>query len=113
MSVVEYIGNKIKEFRQNAKLSQAQLAARMKTAANTISRWETGTYKPTVEDLEQLSRVFEVSILKFFPEGDSESLEEKVHSLARAAQGLDEQDITEVGKFIEFRKAQKLIKSVK
>ena len=34
----------------------------MKTTANTISRWETATYKPSISDLERLAQFFGVPI---------------------------------------------------
>ncbi len=78
----EFIGNKIRELRTRRRegaLSQEALAASLKIAANTISRWETGTYKeetnhelarqgkPTPEDLARLARFFKVPISVFFP----------------------------------------------
>ena len=48
-------------------MSQEALAREVKVAANTISRWETCTYRPSLEDLERLARFFEVSITTFFP----------------------------------------------
>ena len=40
---------------------------RLGVASNTISRGETATYRPTIEDLEKLARFFGKSILYFFP----------------------------------------------
>ena len=48
-------------------LSQEALAAKLNVAANTVSRWETGTYKTTPADLAKLARFFAVSITVFFP----------------------------------------------
>jgi len=40
---------------------------RINRGINTISRWETATYHPSLEDLDQLARFFGVTILEFFP----------------------------------------------
>ena len=48
-NLYEQIGQTIRQLRGS--LSQEALAAKLGVAANTVSRWETGTYKPTPEDL--------------------------------------------------------------
>jgi transcriptional regulator with XRE-family HTH domain len=48
------IGSKIRELRIHHRgkgISQEELAAEVGTTANTISRWETASYKPSVADL--------------------------------------------------------------
>ncbi len=64
MNLVEYVGGRIRELRGN--LSQEALAAKLEVATNTVSRWETGIYRPSIEDLDRLARFFKVSILTFF-----------------------------------------------
>lgn len=77
-------------------------------AANTVSRWETGTYRPSLEDLDALSRFFGVSILEFFPK-EGEPSESKVTALLRAARDLPEDDIDELQKYAEFQRARALM----
>jgi transcriptional regulator with XRE-family HTH domain len=43
------------------------LARAVDTAANTVSRWETASYKPSIFDLETLARFFGVPIIIFSP----------------------------------------------
>ena len=67
----EFIGQKIRELRlayPKGTLSQDALAKEIGVGANTLSRWETGTYKPTPEDLDKLARFFKASITVFFPD---------------------------------------------
>jgi len=81
-------------------------------ATNTISRWETGTYEPTLDDLEKLSRILGVSILDFFPKVSREDAKErKVDALLRTASELDESDLEELRKYAEFRRARSIYKS--
>lgn len=111
MKTFEHISQKIRElrneFNSGAGLSQEALAKEIGVAANTISRWETGSYKPSVEDLEKLSKFFGISILKFFP-NEQENNNESIKTLLRAASDLDKSDIDELTKYAEFRKARKL-----
>src|SRR5437773_7294043 len=68
--IYDQIGSKIRELRTTLKgkgISQEELARAVKTTANTVSRWETATYKPSVADLEVLARFFGVPMAVFFP----------------------------------------------
>jgi transcriptional regulator with XRE-family HTH domain len=110
----EYIGQKIRELRTNypgGALSQEGLANKLKKASNTISRWETGKYKPTPEDLDALARFFDVSITVFFPELNQKNA--RVAMLTSATGGLDQTDFDEVIRYAEFRKARRALDGAK
>ena len=66
MDLLDQIAARIRDLRiaynHGEGLSQDSLATHLKVAPNTISRWETGTYRPSVKDLERISRFFGVSI---------------------------------------------------
>ncbi len=105
--LVRNIGLRIREMRTEygggVGVSQEDLAKAVDTTANTISRWETGVYKPSIEDLERLARFFGVSITKFFP-GETQAADEPVNALLRAADGLGQTDLEELRRYAEFRK---------
>lgn len=110
----EHIGKRIRELRQGyskGPLSQEALAKEIGIAANTLSRWETGTYKPTPEDLDKLARFFLVSITEFFP--DLQHDDPRVSALASATGGLDKDDFDEVVRYAEFRKARRALEGGK
>lgn len=109
MSLVEYVGGRIRELRRERELSQDALAQAIGTTANTISRWETGVYRPTLDDLERLSRFFGVSILEFFP-SEEEPINAQLTALLRAAKQLSPDDIEELRNYAEYRKARSLHK---
>lgn len=112
MDLTRYVADQIRELRSKyggKGISQEALAKQIKTAANTVSRWETGTYRPSIEDLDLLSRFFGVSILEFFPK-EEQPQNEKVNALLRAARDLPEDDIDELQKYAEYRKARALMK---
>lgn len=105
MSLLEHVASRIKELRQAAGSSQEELAKALGIAANTVSRWETGTYKPGIEDLDALARHFKVPIMEFFPQ-EERKRDEKVAALLRAAEALKEDDIEELQRYAEFRRAR-------
>lgn len=104
-----YVGQRIRDLRTDFNgrtgLSQEALAAELGTTANTVSRWETATYQPSLRDLDALARFFGVSMLAFFPDA-TPSQDEKVSALLRTAKELPESDLEELRRFAEFRKAQ-------
>jgi transcriptional regulator with XRE-family HTH domain len=110
-TLYEQIGQKIRELRTNENLSQDALAAKVDVAPNTISRWETGTYKVTPEDLDKLARLFKVSITTFFP--DLPHDEARTAALTSAIGGLSNTDFEEVLRYAEFRKARRALEKAK
>jgi transcriptional regulator with XRE-family HTH domain len=112
MELIRYVGERIRELRNGygggVGISQEALAKALKIAPNTVSRWETGTYRPSIEDLDALSRFFGVSILQFFPP-DNAPVESKLTALLRAARDLPEEDVDELQKYAEFRRARALL----
>jgi transcriptional regulator with XRE-family HTH domain len=111
MDLLDYLAARIKELRVSYNsgegLSQESLATHLKVAPNTISRWETGTYRPGVKDLERLSRFFGVSIISFFPpELVDANEDENLKALLRTARQLHPADVEELRKYAEFRRAR-------
>ena len=104
--VYEQVGKQIRELRTTLRgrgISQEELAQAVKTAANTISRWETATYKPSISDLERLAQFFGVPITIFFPQVEPKS---RTNALLTATAGLDDADWEEVMLYAQFRKAR-------
>lgn len=111
MDLFEDIGKRIRDLRLTygkEGLSQEALAKALKVTPNTISRWETATYHPSVEDLDKLARFFGVSILAFFPPSQDVAKDERIAALLRAAKQLPEEDIEELRRYAEFRRARSL-----
>ena len=111
MDLLDQIAARIRDLRisynSGEGLSQESLATRLKVAPNTISRWETGTYRPSVKDLERIARFFGVSINSFFPSdliGENE--DENLKALLRTARELHPADVEELQKYAEFRRAR-------
>ena len=111
MDLFEYVGKRIRDLRLDfgggEGLSQEALAKALEVATNTISRWETATYHPGLEDLDRLGRFFGESILTFFPPEDRPS-DEGIIALLRAAKQLSPDDLEELRRYAEFRRARSL-----
>lgn len=71
------LGNQIKKYRSERKISQEQLADRIYVSRQTISNWENEKSYPDVNSLVLLSEVFQTSIDNLI-KGDIEIMKEKI-----------------------------------
>lgn len=71
------IGSQIKKYRQEAKLSQEELAEKIYVTRQTISNWETDKNYPDINSIVLLSNLFGVS-LDILVKGDVESMKEQI-----------------------------------
>lgn len=60
--------HRIRELRKAQKLSQQELAARLRVDRSTIAKWETGTNSPRIDKLRQLAKVLNCSLEDLVPE---------------------------------------------
>lgn len=113
MGIYQQIGVIIKELRtrQLGKVvSQEALATALGTTPNTISRWETATYKPSLGDIEKVARFFGVPIAVFFPNIEPSA---RLQALMSATGDLDDDDLDELTRYAQFRKARKSLEDIK
>jgi transcriptional regulator with XRE-family HTH domain len=113
MNLYKYIGEKIRELRQLNSLSQDDLARKIEVPTNTISRWETATYKPSAVDLEKLADTLNVAISYFFPEAEQPNLSANLQALLSASAELDDHDLQELTAYAKFRKARAVLNASK
>ena len=111
MNLLDHIAATLKDLRVNYNsgegLSQDALAKQLKVAPNTISRWETGTYCPSVTDVERIARFFGVSMMAFMPPDMVDAKDdENLKALLRTARQLHPADLEELQKYAEFRRAR-------
>lgn len=114
MTTLEFVASRIRQLRTTyggQGVSQEALAKNLKVATNTVSRWETGVYKPDLSDLDKLARFFNTSILTFFPQ-DEAPVRKETEALMRAAEALPKEDVEELRRFAEFRRAQQIHKKI-
>jgi len=106
-NIYEQIGKQIRELRTTVRghgISQEELAQAVDTTANTVSRWETATYKPSISDLEKLARFFGTPITVFFPEAEPQP---RTNALLSATADLDDEDLEEVTLYAQFRSTRR------
>ena len=78
----KYIGTQIKTFRKSAGFTQDELAKRLNTTKQTISRYEKGDRKANQDMLFELCDILGVSIDDFFPsQNDSSSNTPQIQSI--------------------------------
>lgn len=112
MSVYEKIGERIRRFREGEDLSQDQLAKKIGETANTVSRWETATYKPSLDDLEKLARALDRSVVDLFPE-EHLPADQGVNALLRSMKALHHDDVSVLRSHAEFLRAERALKAAK
>lgn len=69
---ISSLGSAIRRCRKVAGLTQAELGEKAGFDPKTISRFETGTYTPSVEALFIFARVLSVKLTAFFTDLDTE-----------------------------------------
>ena len=56
------LGDRIKLYRENRKMTQNDLADTLGVSAGTISKYESGSLEPSIESIKRLAELFEISI---------------------------------------------------
>ena len=64
-------GEKLKQARQNAKMSQEELAAKVFVSRSAIAKWETNRGMPDLENLKAISFALNVSIDYLLDDGST------------------------------------------
>jgi transcriptional regulator with XRE-family HTH domain len=64
------IGQRVRALRRQRKWTQQMLGDALGRAQQEIYRWEKGLVRIPADDLVLLARVFEVSVVTFFPDDD-------------------------------------------
>lgn len=72
------LGQRIKEYRSAAQMTQEELAERMFVSRQTISNWENDKCYPDIRSLLMLGSLFDVS-LDILVKGDVEVMKEKIN----------------------------------
>ena len=112
-SVHSEIGNRIRQYRQRSGLSQETLALNAGLTVSFIGDIERGVKKPSVESLEKLLGVLNVSFLEFFdyeteirPFKDCSALEKLTLLLKNRANGEVELIYAVVKQILEYDNAR-------
>jgi len=113
MSLYAKVGDRIRELRQayagNTGISQEDLGKALKVTANTVSRWETAAYKPSLNDLEKVARFFKIRIQELLP-ADQQKDAEPLLGLLRTLRQLHPDDVEELKRYADFRRMRSELK---
>ena len=104
--------NRIKILREELNMTQQELADKLDGAKSTVAMYEKGDRKPSMEVLLKLSEIFDCSIDYLLGKSDIRNPEElKNVRFANAGgldtNGLDEEDILELQRQIDYIKKMK------
>ena len=56
------LGNKIKSYRENKKMTQNEVASILNVSPATTSKYESNALEPSIESLKKLAEIFEISV---------------------------------------------------
>ena len=104
-----FLYKKIKEARNEKKMTQKQLAEELtqrgrKTSNTAIANWESGLNSPDVNTVQLMCQIFEKDGNYFF-DTNNEYCDNSNSNIN--TDGLDENDIEEINRFVEFIKNKK------
>lgn len=111
----KHVGNKIRKFRKEKKMTQKTLGEKIGVKDNTISSYESGTNEASLDVLYKISKILEHPIDDFFPPTTDE---EKIQQIIDDGD-LDEKDlllIEEIRKkalTLEGSEREKLMNNIK
>ena len=75
------IGNKIKQYREENKMTQKDIAEILEVEAGTISKYESGMIEPNIESLKRLAETFHITVDELLKEDEEEFDVSKINIL--------------------------------
>lgn len=107
MELSNYVGTQIKKWRNIRGLGQDELAEKIGTTKQTISRYENGDRKANQDVLFELANVLNVSINEFFPKNEN-AQDSKIETIAaHIDEDVTEDELEDIQRYIEFIKSQR------
>ncbi len=106
------IGQRLKRAREAKRLSQDELGALVGEGAIAISRWETASRKPNVEDLAKLAAALDQSILYFVEEViPQDNFVARLNRLAGELDETDREDLLALARFKHQRYVERRLQA--
>lgn len=100
--------NRIKNLREECRMTQQELADKIDGAKSTIAMYEKGDRKPSLEVLIKLSEIFNCSIDYILCKTDIRNIEEDFKfAYHKETEGLSENEIKEALEFYKMVKNRK------
>lgn len=103
-------GNKLKELRKQANLTQQELGEKLGVAKNTVSYWESGISQPSLEIIKEIATHFQVSV-DYLLGNEIDGLEEieQIKRLLKQSGLMSGDDLTKE----ELEKALKIVEMMR
>ncbi|WP_404995379.1 helix-turn-helix domain-containing protein [Cupriavidus pauculus] len=95
------LAQRLREAREYVGLSQEDVAATLGISRPAVTNIEAGVRKVEAVELDKLSQLYGQTVA-YLLTGESSKTDARVAFLARATQGLSEQDLEELGRFADF-----------
>ena len=80
----EEVGNLIKSFRTDKKMTQSELADKLHVSASAVSKWERGVSLPDIYMLQTLTEVFGVPLSSLLYKEQEQVLEQNATAPPKA-----------------------------
>lgn len=100
MNNFEKIGEFIKQKREDKGLTQDDLASKLGISKPTVSLYESGERKPTLDRLIELAKILDTPLSHFLALGSPEV----DIDVALRAQGMSSEDVNRIKTYIQFVK---------
>ena len=79
------LGDKLLNLRKRSKLTQEEVADKLKVTRQTVSNWELNQTKPDIDQIKGLSKLYKVSVDELIDNDIKEILTEKVSNVEKLA----------------------------
>lgn len=107
MELNNFVGEQIKKWRLVRNMNQEELAERLNTTKQTVSRYEKGERKANQDVLFELAKILHVSINEFFPKLENKS-DKKIETLAAHIDNdVTDEEMDEIRNYIEYIKMKR------
>ncbi len=81
-SLKSIVSKNLVKLRQTAKLTQLELATKIKYSDKSVSKWERGESLPDIEVLVKLSEIYDVSLNTFIEKDQTKVVPKKIKSMS-------------------------------
>lgn len=107
MELNNFVGEQIKKWRLLRNMNQEELAERLNTTKQTVSRYEKGERKANQDVLFDLAKILNVSINEFFPKIENKTDKKLETIAAHIDEDVTDEEIENIKNYIEFVKSQR------
>lgn len=105
---MDIIGNRIRTLRKKKGIAQEDLANGINVSRQTISRWEANIRQPSVEKLNEICKILDVSVEDIVYDLNKETINSNENELALCDVVNEEKDFTSQTKSVQSKKQKQI-----